>query len=143
MRPEGFPRSLRLRKRREFLRIQRYGTKLHLEGFLVFIEQVSTSGELCRERSSHTAPQPRLATLRIGITVTKKIGNAVVRNKIRRWVREAFRRTRCEFPSGLELVFVAKKQVQRLDYAAVCSDMERASRALQRRFGPSLHEGVS
>jgi ribonuclease P protein component len=55
----------------------------------------------------HIAAEPQCT--RLGITTTKKIGTAVVRNRTRRLVREAFRRNRALFPEGVDLVVVAKR----------------------------------
>jgi ribonuclease P protein component len=45
---------------------------------------------------------------RIGLSVSKKVGSAVVRNKFRRLYREAFRLTRAELPTGMDLVFIPR-----------------------------------
>jgi ribonuclease P protein component len=50
-----------------------------------------------------------LAVSRIGLSVGRKWGGAVVRNRIRRLYREAFRRTKALMPPGLDLVFVPRK----------------------------------
>ncbi len=71
---EGNPRGRRLRKRREFLRIYDTGTRLSGRLLVLFVCPGGGTG-------------PRL-----GITVTRKAGGAVVRNRLRRRVREAFRR---------------------------------------------------
>ena len=43
----------------------------------------------------------------MGITVSSKVGNAVVRARLRRWVREYVRRHQAELPTG-EVVVIAK-----------------------------------
>jgi len=48
------------------------------------------------------------ATARLGITVTRKIGNAVLRNRVKRSVREAFRHERENLPAGVSLVVIAR-----------------------------------
>jgi ribonuclease P protein component len=45
---------------------------------------------------------------RVGVSVSRKVGGAVVRNRWKRMLREAFRLSRDELPSGLDLVIVAK-----------------------------------
>jgi ribonuclease P protein component len=48
------------------------------------------------------------AETRLGVTVSGRVGGAVVRNRIKRVVRETFRRTRTGLPGGLDLVVIAK-----------------------------------
>lgn len=48
---------------------------------------------------------------RIGLTASKKIGNAVCRNRARRVLREAYRACELVFPIGYDIVFVARSGV--------------------------------
>src|SRR5437764_13610453 len=100
-RSESFRPSERLRKRSEFLRVQRQGRKLGTPHFLLFL--LPGPGE-----------RPRL-----GITVSKKVGGAVERNRIKRLVREVFRRNQSVFPAGKDLVVVARRGAGGLDYAGL------------------------
>jgi ribonuclease P protein component len=111
---ETLPRRERLRKRAQFTAIQGRGKKLHTEHFLVFILPQADS----------------LAPARLGITVTKKVGGAVVRNRIKRLVREVFRRQKTLFPKGLDLVFVAKQTAARTELAEVARELEKLCRRL-------------
>lgn len=113
MKPEGFPAAVRLRKRREFLRIQGAGAKHHLRHFLVFVVPPASR-----------PPEQRAESVRLGITVTRKVGCAVVRNRIKRFVREAFRRKRGSFTPGYDMVWVAKQSAASVGYAEVVAAMD-------------------
>jgi len=111
---------LRIKQRREFLRVQRGGRKHHVRHFIVFaLPQQPAPGDPQVSEASPT----RLPT-RLGITVTRKVGNAVVRNRIKRLVREVFRQHRARLPVGLDLVFVAKQQAAQASFADVLDDFE-------------------
>ena len=53
---------------------------------------------------------------RVGVSVSKKVGNSVVRHRIKRLVKEAFRNSEELFNSGLDIVFVAKKSAAKMSY---------------------------
>ncbi len=87
---EGFPKRLRVRRRREYLAVQRSTHRVVTPHFIVYGRK---SGR---------------AMTRLGITVSRKVGKATVRNRVKRLCREAFRRNRDALPSGLDLVLVAR-----------------------------------
>ena len=45
---------------------------------------------------------------RLGITVTRRVGKAVIRNRLKRSVREVFRRQRAALPEKLDVVVIAR-----------------------------------
>lgn len=49
-----------------------------------------------------------LGRTRVGLSVSKKIGNAVARNRFKRLYREAFRLTRADLPAGLDLILLPR-----------------------------------
>lgn len=107
-------KEMRLRRRAEFLSVQSEGKKLHGRHVLA----------LARKRSD---PE---SVGRLGITVTKKVGNAVVRNRIKRLVRE-WMRLHGWVPPGWDVVVVAKDSAARqvhLDNFA--PDLEKILRQL-------------
>jgi ribonuclease P protein component len=118
MKPLGLPRTLRLKRRREFLRVQKGGRKQHTRHFLVFV----------RRRSDEDPT-------RLGITVTRKVANAVGRNRIKRLVRESFRRARPTMPVGFDLVWVAKRDTARVGYREVAQEMALVAESLGRAGG--------
>lgn len=98
--------------------MQGQGTKHHVRHFIVFVVRNPTPSEL--------------PAARLGVTVTRKVGIAVIRNRIRRWVREAFRRERRAFAAGIDMVWVAKRSAATGSYAEVYADMLQLSARLRR-----------
>jgi ribonuclease P protein component len=82
VRPEALPKEKRIAKRREFVRVYETGRKVFSRYSVLFF---SANG---------------LPFSRIGITATRKLGKANVRNRLKRWTREVYRRQR--EPLGLD-----------------------------------------
>jgi len=64
-----------------------------------------------------------LEHIRVGFTVTKKIGNSVVRNKIRRRMKEIFRKNFDNIKEGYDIILVPKKNVVDISYQELESAM--------------------
>jgi ribonuclease P protein component len=70
-------------------------------------------------------------TNRLGITVSNKIGKAVVRNKVRRRLREIYRLHEHEMQKGCDLVFVARGRSVEASYAQLEQAVLKACRQLK------------
>jgi ribonuclease P protein component len=87
---EGYPRRLRLTRKREFDAVFERGEKLVGRHFVVHVLR-------------HDGRDSRL-----GQVVSRKVGGAVVRNRLKRCIREAFRRHQGQFCQPLCMVVVAR-----------------------------------
>ena len=71
------------------------------------------------------------APLRLGFTVTRKVGNAVVRNRTRRRLQEAVRLLLAQTPAaGFDLVLIGRDGTRRRTFIELQSDIRRAMRKL-------------
>lgn len=91
---QAFSKDRRVRKRSEFLRIQEKGSRVTLPSAIVLMIARADDGPA-----------------RLGITVTRKFGNAVARNRAKRLFRELFRRASALLPSGIDFVVIPKTSV--------------------------------
>ncbi len=67
--------------------------------------------------------------------MTKKVGSAVQRNRIKRVVREVFRRNRSLFPASHDVVFIAKRGSHAVDFDSLLGEVQRAARKLRPEGG--------
>jgi len=65
------------------------------------------------------ARQGALGVRRLGCTIPKRTGCAVERNRLKRLIREVFRKERSALPDGCDLVANAKRGATELDYASI------------------------
>lgn len=117
---------LRLRKRAEFLAAMR-GRRLDYPAFS--IESAAATVSANAEAGNETArPAPRF-----GFTVTKKVGNAVVRNRVRRRLKEAVRAAvSSDPPQAGDFVIIGRRQALALPFQRLRADIgEALGRVLQ------------
>lgn|SRR5689334_24635094 len=112
---QRFPKTARLRKRAEFLKLSRGDAKLHSASFVVLA------------RSNNHSES------RLGVTVSSKVGNAVVRNRVKRRVREYFRRHRAELPKCADILIIARPSAAGATSEQIAGELRRALAGVRQR----------
>jgi len=102
-----FPKRRRLRAQGEFRGIQARGRRFSRGSVVVVVGQSARGAA---------------AATRLGMVVSRKVGTAVKRNAVKRWIREWFRQLGPELPRGLDLVVVAKPGAAERGHRAVIAD---------------------
>jgi ribonuclease P protein component len=112
-----FPRAARLRRRGDFLAI--YETGLRVAGPNLVLFGRRSEGSLGR----------------LGVTVTRKCGGAVIRNLMKRRIREVYRLHRNEISVPIDLVVNVRRGADRVSFSRIEAEFVRQSRELARKVG--------
>lgn len=128
---------MRLLKRAEYEAVYGAGQRRSSPQFAIFFRARSglpneTMGkEPMREGSSAKIPATESRS-RFGISVKKALGGAVVRNRIRRRIREILRRHRTEIPTGWDIVIHPRSTVARAAFAPLEAELVRLLRSIRK-----------
>jgi len=112
----GFPRSLRIRKRKDFVRIQRTGVRF--QGRHLMLVALSS------------LPTKEASRGRLGLTVSRKVGGAVVRNRVKRWLRASYRGCAFRLPVSVDAVAIARPSAAKAGFSGLSNDIESCLQAL-------------
>jgi len=110
----SFGRDRRIRKRADFVRVQKDGAAVRTPHFVLLVARRVDDGPS-----------------RLGIVTTRKIGVAVVRNRIKRLCRETFRLAPDLLPKNIDLVVIAKEGAGTLALRDVQGEWSRAHAKLR------------
>lgn len=102
----------RLRRKNDFERVYNQGKKIVSSSFVLYLYV-----------------DPKRQSRRLGISVSKKVGNAVTRNCCKRIMREIFRKNKEKFPQGADMVVIVRRAMVGKRYSDVleefCSTLQR------------------
>jgi len=126
-----FPRSLHLLRSSDFRRVQGRGHKVRRPSLLVV-----------------WLPRRGAPSCRVGLTVSRKVGNAVARNRVKRWLREATRHELHRLTQPVDVVIIAHPRAAEAGAEALRAEVRGAFRDIatgrtRRRKGGSRRRGPS
>jgi ribonuclease P protein component len=113
----NFKKSARILKRTEFIKLSENGRKLINEHFIAVIGPGGSE------------------TTRLGITVTKKIGCAAIRNRIKRFIREYFRLNKHRITGKWDINIIARKKGFAISSKQAFSSLEKIFNDLAKNIG--------
>ena len=98
---EGLPRTRRIQKRADFVRIQDGSVRVSTRHLLILLGRAPVA---MGQQAGASTPRPS----RLGVVASRKVGPAVTRNRAKRLVRETFRRAGDTFPAGIDVVVIVR-----------------------------------
>ncbi len=118
---------LTIRKRADFVSISKNSVKFHSKTTLLLAQKTA------EKHLSSPKTGKIIDFCRVGYTITKMVGGAVVRNKIKRRYREAFRLLyKNHAKNHFDYVVIAKKDAASSDYKKICNDLEFCFKGINR-----------
>ncbi len=120
--PGGLPAQQRVRKRSEFKAIQARARRVLTPHFALLL--------LARAPETRTSFEE---PARLGITASRRVGNAVTRNRAKRLIREAFRQSQDLWQPGLDLVVIVRQALEGMSPALVVEEWRAVSRQIAAR----------
>ena len=120
-----FTKKDRLTHRQEFLYLVKNGKRCNNRYFIAY------------------ACQNHLENCRLGITVSKKVGKAAKRNRIKRIVREYFRQNRQQFKNFWDISLIAKKGLGELSNQATASFVKDIFSKIETRHAHKSSGGIT
>lgn len=105
----SFTRFERIRRKSDFIRVYDQGKKIVSSSFILYLYVGNTSQQ----------------SRRLGITVSKKVGNAVTRNRCKRIIREIFRKNKEKVPQGTDIVVIVRREMVGKRYSDVQKEFYR------------------
>lgn len=123
-----FRRSDRLRESRDFKRVAARGDRYASNAFVLLVAPGGPGSE---------------SPVRLGVTASRRVGNAVVRNRLKRAIRGWFRVSRDKLISdersniALDFVVIARKEAAELDASAITANLSDLLARRNKRVGPA------
>ncbi|BFH71695.1 ribonuclease P protein component [Paenibacillus dendritiformis] len=104
-------KKYRLRDRSDFSRVYRYGRSFANHQLVLYVFH-----------------RPQVERFRVGVSASKKIGNAVMRNRMRRMIKEIVRREADRIIDHVDLIFIVRKGATEMNYDQLTKSVQHVMR---------------
>jgi ribonuclease P protein component len=88
------------------------GRRVVVRGFVVFLATAGLESQRC---------------VRLGVTVSRQVGNAVVRNHVKRRIREWFRNDRAKFDKPVDIVVIGRQAAASMNGPEISRELSHAT----------------
>lgn len=112
----SFSKADRILNRPNFVQLSNFGINIQNKDFIAVFKKNSS------------------ARTRIGITVTKRVGNAVTRNRLKRLVREYFRLHKHDLTRGLDINIITKRRAAQQTTTEIHASLQDIFNRISRRY---------
>lgn len=104
-------KELRIKKNKEFQEVFKKGKSFANRQFVIYV-----------------LPKPNQTHFRVGLSVSKKLGNAVTRNQIKRYIRRSFHELEEEIVDSNDYVVIARQPVVQMSFKEIKSSLRHVLR---------------
>lgn len=112
---ENFTPQERIRKKKDFLHLYKKGKRYRGKYFIL----IYLSNELTFSR--------------VAVVASKKLGNAVQRNRTKRWLHTLFRRNKELLEKPFDLIFIPRKEIHEAKWQNLADDYQSALKSLHQK----------
>lgn len=116
-----------IRRNRQFKQFKENGKRYNKRFFSLVVVKNNDYGKT----------SPIQSGIGLAVITSKKIGNAVKRNKIRRWIKEYFRKSKNRIPFNIDYLVITKPGIFEYGYENIIRDLENAIEKIREIYPPS------
>jgi len=118
----GLGKNQRIKREAEFKKVMRKGKSYADRYVVMYVLNGSSEINVVTSSGKKLPPLGESQSARLGLSIDRRVGKAIIRNRIKRWMREVFRLHQSRLKDRMEMILVARSSAREIvDY----SEMEK------------------